>query len=286
MSPVSIAQTIRRSVLCLQKAHIPEASLEARLLLEHALERPRAWALAHPATILAEADEARLDVLVARRTRGEPMAYILGQREFFGISYYVDSRVLIPRPETEVLVERVLDLARHHTTPLRIVDVGTGSGAIALTLAHHLPLAQVIAVDCSRDALNVAISNAHQLGLEDRVSFVQGDLLTWLSGSANIIVANLPYIPTDRMDSLPQDVREHEPHGALDGGPGGLTLNLRLIQQASSRLMPGDHLLAECEPDQISRLAEAARSVMPGSAIESISDGYNHARFIHIKVPT
>jgi release factor glutamine methyltransferase len=187
--------------------------------------------------------------LVERRLRGEPLAYLTGEREFMGLSFNVSPAVLVPRPETELLVETALVLLREGGPSPLVVDVGTGSGAIAVSLAVHHPPVRVVAVDISGAALVVARANARRHGVADRVSFVQGNLLADIGGPADLIAANLPYIPSGELDGLPAEVR-CEPRLALDGGPDGLDLYRRLVPQALRLLKPGGHLLAELGPGE------------------------------------
>lgn len=207
-----------------------EARLQAEILLAYTLETTRTMVLARLNETIPPEIAARYAANVARRAKHEPLAYILGHQEFYGLDFIVDRRVLIPRHETETLVHLALERARNITAPI-IVDVGTGSGALALTLAHHLPDARVFALDQSHDALEVAQSNAKRLRLESRVQFLQSDLLEAFVHSFDVLVANLPYIPTIRWNQLPPEVRLFEPRAALDGGEDGLQVLRRLLAQ-------------------------------------------------------
>lgn len=210
-----------------------EARLQAELLLAHALGMSRTMMLARLDETMAPEVAAQYAANVARRAQHEPLAYVLGRQEFYRLDFLVDRRVLIPRHETETLVELALNAARNIAAPT-IVDVGTGSGALALTLAHHLPDARVVALDVSRDALDVARMNAARLNLALRVEFIESDLLERFTGSFDVLVANLPYIPRERFDQLPREVRAFEPRRALDGGPDGLDVFRRLLTQLES----------------------------------------------------
>jgi release factor glutamine methyltransferase len=231
----------------LQSPHPACARLDAETLLLHALNQNRAWLLAHWEDQAESAIQCFYDDLVARRQTGEPIQYITGSSEFFGLPFSVGPGVLIPRPETEHLVEEVIRLAGEWgTTPLRIADIGTGSGIIAVAVAHALPQAQISAIDCSAPALAIALENAQQNHLEDRIQFVEGDLLAPLAGQTfHIIASNPPYIPASESDSLSIEVREHEPHAALFAGVDGLTLYRRLIPAALDLLVPGGWLVLE-----------------------------------------
>jgi release factor glutamine methyltransferase len=239
-----------------------EARLQAELLLAHALETTRAHVLARLNEPLAPDIAARYAANVARRAQDEPLAYILGHQEFCGLDFIVDRRVLIPRHETEVLVQLALERARQTASPV-IVDVGAGSGAIALTLAQHLPHARVIASDISRDALAVARMNAHRLNLQARVEFIESDLLDDVGAAFDLLVANLPYIPRARFEQLPREIRAFEPRRALDGGEDGLAAFRRLLAQLESRAARNASALLEISEEQGAAARECVRRALP-----------------------
>ena len=230
-----------------ESPHPDRARLDAETLLLHALSQDRAWLLAHWDDEAEPAAMCGYDELVARRQTGEPIQYITGSSEFFGLPFSVGPGVLIPRPETEHLVEEVIRLAADWSNaPLRIADIGTGSGIIAVAVAHALPQAQVSAIDSSAPALAIALENAQQNHLEDRIQFFEGDLLAPLAGNTfHIIASNPPYIPKSEKDSLSIEVRDHEPHSALFAGDDGLDLYRRLIPAARDLLVPGGWLVLE-----------------------------------------
>ena len=237
-----------------------DAARDAALLLRHALGISHAAQLADPNRALTPAQQAAYDALIQRRLTCEPIQYITGEQEFYGLALRVTPAVLIPRPETERLVEAVL-AEFDPTQPLRILEVGTGSGAIAIALARHLPHAFITAVDLSSAALEVAASNAARHALTDRIRFLASDLLAALSPDESLfdapgspasglgsqgwdaIVSNPPYVPTTDRAGLHPQVRDHEPAGALFAGPEGLDIYRRLIPQARAALRP-DGLLA------------------------------------------
>jgi len=196
--------------------------------------------------------------LVDRRCRREPIAYILGQREFWGRPFEVTPDVLIPRPETELIVEEALDLFPAGHEPGVIVDVGTGSGCLAVALALEFPAARVIATDISEAALDVAKRNADTNGVADRVDFRTGDLLEPVVESADLIVSNPPYVASGDAPALVPEVREHEPHVALFAGADGLSLFTRLFPSAAKRLSAGGRLIVEVGYDQDDRVARIA----------------------------
>jgi release factor glutamine methyltransferase len=234
------------------------ASRDAELLLLHALQISRATLLAYPDRELPSDQQTLYQDLVVRRLQHEPVQYIIGQQEFYGLNFNVTPAVLIPRPETEHLVEAVLKLLPPNQ-PLKIVDVGTGSGAIAIALAVHLPRAAITALDISSDALAVAATNAREHTVADRIRFLPSDLLSAVGtdeAGFDAIVSNPPYIPeTDRLSLHPQ-VRDHEPATALFAGETGLDIYRRLIPQAHNALKPDGLLALEIGHGQQGALAE------------------------------
>jgi len=237
--------------------------LEAEVLLAHVRGCQRILLYTAFDEVMPEEQRGRFRELVRRRGAGEPVAYLTGGREFFSLPLAVTPAVLVPRPETEGLVVRVLDLCREAAAP-RIIDVGTGSGAIAIALARNLPRALVTATDTSGAALAVAAGNAARLGLADRVTFHEGDLLidAAVAGPWDVIVSNPPYVRDDEVDALPRDVREHEPRQALVAGPRGVEVIERLLGQAIDRLVPGGWLVLEAGP----AVAEAVEGLLVGTA--------------------
>ena len=224
--------------------HPERARRDAETLLLHLIQRDRAFLAANPVSELSAEGAVRYYALIERRLGGEPIQYITGETEFYGLPFHVDRNVLIPRPETEHLVERVLSLAAGFER-LRIVDVGTGSGAIAIALAHKLPGAQVTAVDVSQAALAVARGNAERNHVGDRVRFLEGDLLGPIAGEQfDFVVSNPPYVAESDRDSLSVEVRDYEPSVALFAG-SGLEIYRRLIPAARAVLAGGGFLALE-----------------------------------------
>ncbi len=239
-----------------------DARLQAELLLAHALETTRESVLARLDEPLAPDVAARYAANVARRAKHEPLAYILGHQQFYNLDFVVDRRVMIPRHETEMLVQLALERARRKNAPV-IVDVGTGSGALAVTLAHHLPDARIIATDISRDALEVARLNARRLNVEGRIEFIESDLLERVTVPFDILVANLPYIPRARFDELPREIRAFEPRLALDGGEDGLVVFRRLLSQLSEHAARGAIALLEISEEQGQSALECVYRALP-----------------------
>jgi release factor glutamine methyltransferase len=249
--------------------------LDAEVLLAHVRGCQRIMLYTAFDEVIAEAPRTRFRELVRRRGAGEPVAYLVGNREFFSLSFAVSSSVLIPRPETELLVVRAIDLCRGAAQP-RIVDVGTGSGAIAVTLAKHLPRATIVASDVSPEALAVARSNAERHGVADRVTLVQADLMNdpALDGPWDVIVSNPPYVRESEVAALPRDVRDHEPRGALVPGPRGVELIERLAVEAATRLAPGGWLVLEAGPlvaAGVEAILVATQGLEPGPVINDLA---------------
>lgn len=224
----------------------PSALADAALLLTHTLRIERSVLISHPERLLTREDQALYQASVERRLRFEPMQYILGTQEFYGLDFLVTPDVLIPRPETELLVEAVIARLAG-TAPLRIVDVGTGSGAIAVALAHALPTAAITAVDLSRPALELAQQNALRNRVAAHIRFLPSDLLAALQAEPpfDCIVSNPPYIAASDAPTLHPQVRDFEPHAALFAGPSGLEVYTRLIPQAHASLVPRGLLALE-----------------------------------------
>ena len=262
--------------------HPDRARLDSETLLLHVVGKNKAWLLAHAEEDLPEDQADRFLGLIERRKAGEPIQYITGETEFYGLPFRVTPDVLIPRPETEHLVEKAIEFASisnsfvsghdfsHAASPpedtralapaLRILDIGTGSGAIAIALAHHLPTAQITAVDISAAALAIARENAERNGAAGRIRLLESNLLAAFTGEQfDLIASNPPYVPTADRDSLSVEVRNHEPALALFAGKDGLDIYQRLIPVAFAALTSGGHLLLEIgygQSDSISALLE------------------------------
>jgi len=248
------------------------ASRDAELLLLHVLQISRATLLAYPDREMPSDRQALYQDSIVRRLQHEPVQYIIGQQEFYGLNFHVTPAVLIPRPETEHLVEAVLKLLPSNQ-PLKIADVGTGSGAIAIALAVHLPHADITALDISSDALAVAARNARENKVADRIHFLQSDLLSAVGTDEtgfDAIVSNPPYIPeTDRLSLHPQ-VRDHEPTTALFAGETGLDIYRRLVPQAHNALKPNGLLALEIGHGQQIALTELLASWQGVSFVEDL----------------
>lgn len=266
-------------------------SLDAQVLLAHVLAKSRTWVLAHPEAELTAEQQEHLEGSVARLQAGEPLPYVLGHWEFFGLEFKVTPEVLIPRPETELLVELALDWLRSHPVARTAIDIGTGSGCIAISLAAHLPDLHIAATDLSNAALQVAHLNAQKHGVADQINFIQADLLHQLRDESSmltvqpsafkLISANLPYIPTETLHGL--QVFQHEPTVALDGGVDGLDLIRRLLNQAPAYLAPHGLLLLEIEYRQGQQVLALAQEAFPRAKVEVIKDLSGHDRIIRVE---
>jgi release factor glutamine methyltransferase len=282
----TLRQALRETVARFDRARIDSPATTARAVMAQALGRPREWLVAHDELPLDPVAAARLEELVARVIAHEPLAYILGHREFYGIDLRVDARVLIPRPETEMLVELALshlrrDISPHLDPALRapagereksLIDVGTGSGAVAIAVAANAPEVRVVATDVSRDALEVARENARRCGLDGRIQFVERDLLDGIDAQADVITANLPYVTVEEIEALPPEIQAHEPRVALDGGVDGLALVRRLLSQIDEHLLPGGMAVFEIGAGQGLAALAAAQSILPGWRVELKKD--------------
>lgn len=266
----TIGPLLRKTERRLANAGIGDSRIEADLVWMTALDVDRAELYARLRETPLPQQAVDAESLIQRRLRREPAAYIMGKREFYGLEFTVAPGVLIPRPDTEALVEEALRIAaRTGQEKLTIADVGCGSGAIGIALATCLPNAEVYAIDLSPRALELAAINAGRHGVDKRVHFLEGDLLSPLPRPADLITANLPYVMSGELPTLAPEVRLYEPHEALDGGDDGLDVIRRLISDAPAHLVGGGSVLLEMDPRQIE---SATRS-----AIASFADSGRHA---------
>ena len=243
--------------------------LDAEVLLSYLLGQKRIFLYVHFDQPLTAEELARYREMVKRRAAGEPVAYICGEKEFMGLTFKVTPAVLVPQPDTETLVEAAIERLRGKKSP-RVSDICTGSGAIALALAHYLPETSVAATDISADAVSIAKENAESLGLSERVEFREGDLLAPLSGEPfDAIVSNPPYIPSVEIAGLPREVRA-EPIIALDGGADGLDFYRRLVHESAALLKDSGFLAVECGDTQAGAIAEMA-----------VTGGFGRTEIVH-----
>ena len=264
----SVTQTLRR-------AGIADASVEAELLLGHILGMSKTQLYIEPERSLTSVETEHLCHLVRRRLDHEPAAYILGHCEFYGIDFCIDCHTFIPRPETELLVEKAVELARcisHQGKRITIADVGTGCGAIAISLALALPQAKIYATDISASALQVAEMNCRRHAVSSQVELLQGNLLEPLSQPVDMIVANLPYIKSCEFKDLSPEVRNFEPTTALAGGEDGLGKIQQILEQMPGKLNYGGCFLLEIGQGQGRMVTSLIKSYFPQASVELISD--------------
>ena len=251
---ITIADAIREGAAIFHDAGLSEARREAGGLLQHVIGRDRTFVLTHPEQQLTKGQLQTFQELIKRRAAGEPLQYLTAQQPFFGLEFEVAPGVLIPRPETELLVELALETIQGTQAP-RICDVGTGSGCIAISLLHERKDAHAVAIDISAAAIEIAKRNAVRHRVESRLTFVHANCFSSLSPaefSFDLIVSNPPYLAEDDFPGLQREVKDHEPREALAGGPDGLDVVRRLLSESDSFLKPGGHLLIEIGFNQAS----------------------------------
>jgi len=273
---VTCAEWLRKYTTVFREADIGEVGDEAIALLCHALGLNKAAVLAQPERVLTGAEILRLEERAVRRLRREPLAYITGEKEFYGLSFFVDPRVLIPRPETETLVEAAVEFHRSWTLrnhrQMLAADIGTGCGAIAIALAANIPEAHLYAVDISPAALEVAAINIHHHGLEERITPLEGNLLEQINRKMDLIVANLPYIRSGELAGLQPEIRLYEPASALDGGDRGTEIIEIMLSQALNKMASDSALFLEIGAGQQERLGQIIRDILPGSDVALVKD--------------
>jgi release factor glutamine methyltransferase len=252
---MNIASVLNKSVLSLENQGISNPRLDAEVLLCALLKKGRAILYSHPGEQLTEKEYEEYQQWIERRKHGEPVAYIVGKREFWSLPFEVSRHVLIPRPETEILVEEVLKAcAAGRVKNPRILEIGTGCGAISVSLASELKEAYIVATDISREAIAVAMKNARNNGVENQISFLIGDLFQPVSGKFDTIVSNPPYISEEEYDDLPSEIQKFEPRLALCAGTDGTEYHGAIIREAISYLETGGSLLMEMGAGQKDRI--------------------------------
>jgi len=286
---MTVSAALQDGARRLDAAGVDAPRIVAEALLAHVLGLGRAQLLARPETPLPVDPLTRFHALVARCESGEPLAYVIGHREFYALDFVVDPRVLIPRPDTELLVETAIRLTRARPAgqdgDYVVADVGTGSGAIAVTLAVHLPFARVIATDVSPGAIAVASQNARRHGVAGRITFKVGNLLEPLEPPVDLLAANLPYVRTGEWRHLARSIRDHEPAIALDGGPDGMHIVSRLLRDSPGVMRPGGSILLEIGAAQGIAAAELACDWFPDAQISVATDPAGLDRLLVVHTP-
>ena len=259
-----LREAVQQTHRTLEASHIPDARLEAEVMLMNVMRMQRHDLFSQQETEVSPQQEQAVAHILERRLKREPLAYILQYKEFYGVNLLVNPDVLIPRPETECLVEHALFMALMgmETPELVIADVGTGTGAIAINLALHLPAARIHAVDFEDAVLDVTAYNVRAHNVSDRVRLGKGDLLEPIPEPVDLILANLPYLPTERIPNLQPEIR-WEPRQALDGGADGLDVIRRLLRQAPGKLKEHGIILLELDPEQVPAVESLTREVFP-----------------------
>ena len=252
---MNIAAAIANAAAVLEDAGIPEPRREASSLLAFVIKEDAAFLIAHSNDSLAAPYKMMFDACVRRRAKHEPFQYIVGRQEFYGLDFDVTPDVLIPRPETEILVEKAIDLLSHIDTP-RFYEIGVGSGCISVSIVHSIKTASGVGVDISGKALSVATRNAETNNVADRLTLRQGDLFDGLNERFQMIVSNPPYIPIAELAALQPEVRDFEPHTALSGGDDGLDVIRRIVTGAPEFLETQGYLLLEIGFDQAERVVD------------------------------
>ena len=283
-----VRDALRQAQERLRASGVEDASFEAEYLLRHALGCTRESLIMALDSDVSSSDQLRFESIIDRRAAGEPSAYIAGHKEFYGLDFKVDPRALIPRPETELVVELALELAARRTNrveDLNIAEVGVGCGAIAIALAVHLPEARVVATDISPAALKLASENVSMHRVEDCVTLMEGDLLQDVSGPIDILVSNPPYIASAHLATLPREIRDHEPRAALDGGEEGMEVIEQLIRQAKDKLRPGGAMFVEIGWDLGERVLARARGLWPESEVSITPDLAGLDRVLTLRSP-
>ncbi len=273
---MTLIEAINSAAAKLATAGISSARLDAEVLLCYTLGKDRAWLLAHMPEEIISGHRNDFERAVGRRVLREPLQYIVGRQEFWGLEFTVTPDVLIPRPETELVIETALRAASSRDN-LRVIDLCTGSGCIAVTLAKELPQARIFATDVSPRALSIARSNARRHGVADRIRFFEGDLFCPLeeldiNGQVDIIVSNPPYVPSGEYSALQPEVRDYEPEIALLAGPEGIEVHRRIMHEAPRFLNRYGELIMEMGLGQAGPLSRLIRELKEYSSIEILKD--------------
>ena len=279
---ITISQALHQSVETLKRIG-DTPNLDAQILLANTLEKPRAWVISHPEVELSFSENSRFQDGIDSLVEGIPLPYIIGKREFYGLEFIVTPDTLIPRPETELMVELALEWLGKHQGRRSAADVGTGSGCIAVAIAKNSPDVSFIASDISLSALRIARKNSVQHGVNERINFLQADLMSPISHQFDLICANLPYIPSQRLQTL--KIHGHEPDTALNGGKDGMDFISKLLVTSSTYTQPGALLLIEIDSSQGRKVQSTAKNLFPYAEISVHTDLAHHDRLVKIQLP-
>ena len=279
----TLGQLLRATEQRLNVAGIGDARIEADLIWMTAFEIDRAELYARSGDPPGDDVSEQAEALLQRRLQHEPAAYLMGHREFYGIDLVVGVGALIPRPDTETMVEEALRIASARATPISIADVGCGTGAIAIAVATHLPAATAYAIDRYEPALDIARRNIHRHRLEERITLLAGDLLAPLPQRVDLVLGNLPYVRSDELPTLDPEIRMYEPIEALDGGDDGLDLIRRLLTDVADHLRPDGVVLMEMDPRQIASATAYAEKAIPGATFRTVRDMTGRERVLAIE---
>jgi release factor glutamine methyltransferase len=265
--------------------HSDTPLLDAQVLVAHHLEKPRTWVLAHPETAIDAAQSIKIYQSVHRLEAGEPLPYVISHWEFFGLDFELNPSVLIPRPETELLVEEAISWLQAHPHKRSALDIGTGSGCIGITLAKHIPNLHLLMTDISPESLEVARLNAEKHNVLEKVDLLQSNIFEQVPTSSlfDLICANLPYIPTEKLTAL--SVAQSEPRLALDGGVNGLTIIKHLLEQVKTHISPGGIILLEIDPDQRIEMVQFLQENLPSAKVNFLQDLSGRDRCVEIHLP-
>jgi release factor glutamine methyltransferase len=273
---VNAGEALRKYTSILKQHGLDEAAEDAKVLLCSVLGLGISQLFAQSDRALSDEELHRMEGLIDKRINRVPTAYLINSRQFYGMDFYVDSRVLIPRPETEVLVEEAIKFGQEwrkkNQGVMNIADVGTGSGAIAVALASNIPGSTVYATDISEDALSVAAINIQKHGLEGRIKLSKGYLLQQIIEKLHMVVANLPYIKESDLALLPPEISKHEPRAALDGGKYGTEMIQELIRQSAGKIAAGGAVLLEIGIGQEEGIIRTVEANLPGAKVELTKD--------------
>jgi len=279
MTMTNLQSWLEKSVILLENSETP--NMEAQVLASFCLGKTREWVISHPEFEIPAEKINEMKLSLNRLVKGEPLPYITGKQAFYGLEFIVSPAVLIPRPETELLVEEAISWLESRPNRRKVVDICTGSGIIAITLADTFPQAIFTATDISNDALEIARRNSQEHRVDDKITFINSDVLEGIEGKFDLIVSNPPYIPTAKLAELP--VVQFEPRLALDGGEDGLSITRKIFMESKEKLLPGGVIFIEIESTLGSATMELARDFFADAEIELLFDYANLPRVVRIQ---